>query len=39
LIKLKGRVRDESKKVPASEMIRKFIFLLQWLCDQIQILR
>jgi hypothetical protein len=29
LIKLKGRVRDESKKVPASEMIRKFIFLLQ----------
>lgn len=29
LRKLKGRVRDESKKVPASEMIGKFLFLLQ----------
>lgn len=29
LRKLKGRIRDESKKVPSSEMIGKFLFLLQ----------
>jgi hypothetical protein len=29
LRKLKGKIRDESKKVPASEMIGKFLFLLQ----------
>lgn len=32
LRKLKDRIRDESKKVPRSEMIGKFLFLLQWLC-------
>lgn len=29
LRKLKGKIRDESKKVPSSEMIGKFLFLLQ----------
>jgi hypothetical protein len=29
LRKLKARVRDESKKVPASEIIGKFLFLLE----------